>query len=460
MDETKTESIPKVITPLPGPKSMEYCQREMASPAVGVRWLPVVIKTERGTFLEDVDGNVYIDFLAGAAAAITGYCHPKIVEAVVNQARIATHICNAFHYSESAIELGEKVCRLVPGSFAKKVIWGMSGSDANDAALKVVRYSTRRPRILAYIGAYHGQTYGALSLSGVFPSMKAGFGSLLDSICHIPYPYCYRCPFGLTHPKCNLYCANYLEEIVFANLYAPEDIAALFIECIQGDAGVVVPPEGYFKKIAEVCRKHGILIADDEIQTGMGRTGKVLAAQHFELEPDLVVMGKGLASGMGLSAVVGRSELMATLPPASHLFTCVANPIMLAASHATIEVMEKEKLTENAAKVGAFILDRLNKMSKEHESIGDVRGKGLMIGVEFVKDRETKEPAPEECRKICYRAWEKGLIINYYGRRKNVLRITPALTMTQEVAEKALEIIDGAIQDVESGVATKGASGW
>jgi 4-aminobutyrate aminotransferase len=202
------------------------------------------------------------------------------------------------------------------------------------------------------------------------------------------------------------------------------------------------------------------LIADDEIQTGMGRTGKLLACQHFDLEPDLVVMGKGLASGMGLSAVVGRSELMAKLPTSSHTFSCVANPITLAASHATIEVLEKEKLAENATKVGAYILDRLNKMSKEHESIGDVRGKGLMMGVEFVKDRETKEPASQECKRVCYRAWQKGLIINYYGMKQNVLRITPALTMTQEVAEKALEIIDEAIQDVESGLATKAASGW
>ena len=298
----------------------------------------------RGTFLEDVDGNVYIDFLSGAAAAITGYCHPKIVEAVTAQVRIATHIINAQHCSLSAVELAEKVCKLVPGPSAKRLVWGLSGSDANDGAMKIARYYDKRPRILSYIGAYHGQTYGALSLSGVFPTMKTGFGPLPDGVCHIPYPYCYRCMFGLTYPKCNLYCAKYIEETVFENLYSPEEFAAIFIECVQGDAGVVVPPDDYFKKVAEICRKHGILIADDEIQTGMGRTGRLWAAEHFNLEPDLVVMGKGLASGMGLSAVVGKSEIMEKLPAASHAFTCVANPVMVAASRATIQVLEEEKL--------------------------------------------------------------------------------------------------------------------
>ena len=313
-----SENAPRIMTSLPGPKSKEYSQRDRASmaPAVGVRWLPVVFKRGRGTFLEDVDGNVYIDFLAGGAAAVVGYCHAKIVEAVTTQVRIATHICNAFHYSESVIELAEKICKLAPGQFAKTLIWGLSGSDANDAALKVVRYYDKRPKVLAYFGAYHGQTFGALSLSAIFPSMKTGFGPLLDGIFHIPYPYCYRCSFGLTYPKCKLYCAKYIEEAVFENLFSSDEIAAIFIEPVQGDAGVVVPPEDYFKKLAEICRKHRILVVDDEIQSGMGRTGRMWAAEHFGLEPELMVLGKGLASGIGLSAVVGKAEVMGRTPAA------------------------------------------------------------------------------------------------------------------------------------------------
>lgn len=231
--------FPKIRTALPGPRSKEYVQKDSAyiAPAIGVRWLPAVIDKQYGTFMEDVDGNVFIDFLAGAAAAITGYCHPKIVEAITTQVKATTHVSEVYHYSRNMIELAEEICKLAPGSFPKKVIWGLSGSEANDGALKVVRYHTRRPRVLTYIGSYHGQTYGALSLSGVFPNMKKGFGPIVEGVLHIPFAYCYRCLFGLKYPKCNLYCAKYIEEIVFENLFSSEEIAAMFIEPVQGDAG-------------------------------------------------------------------------------------------------------------------------------------------------------------------------------------------------------------------------------
>jgi len=453
--------FPKIRTALPGPRSKEYVQKDSAqiAPAVGVRWLPVVIDKQYGTFMEDVDGNVFIDFLAGAAAAITGYCHPKIVEAITTQVKAATHVCEVYHYSRTMIELAEEICKLAPGSFPKKVIWGLSGSDANDSALKVVRYHTKRPRVLTYLGSYHGQTYGALSLSGVFPNMKKGFGPIVEGIIHIPFAYCYRCLFGLKYPKCNLYCAKYIEEIVFENLFSSEEIAAMFIEPIQGDAGIVVPPPDYFGKVMEICKRHGILFVADEIQTGLGRTGKLWGVEHFGVQPDVMVLGKGLASGIGMSAVVGKGEIM-TMPAGSHTFTSAANPIMVAASRATLEILREEKLVENSAKVGSFILKELHEMSKEHELIGEVRGKGLMIGVELVKDREKKEHASEECMKLCYRAFEKGLILPYYGMKRNVLRITPALTITEEVAKKGLEILEQALKDVESGVVEKLAVGW
>ena len=453
--------FPKIRTALPGPRSKEYVQKDSAyiAPAAGVRWLPTVIDKQYGTFMEDVDGNVFIDFLAGAAAAITGYCHPKIVEAITTQMKATTHVCGIYHYSRIMIELAEEICKLAPGSFPKKVIWGLSGSDANDGALKVVRYHTRRPSVLTYLGSYHGQTYGALSLSGVFPNMKKGFGPIVAGVFHIPFAYCYRCLFGLKYPKCNLYCAKYIEEIVFENLFSSEEVAAMFIEPIQGDAGIVVPPPDYFGKVMEICKRHGILFVSDEIQTGLGRTGKLWGVEHFGVQPDVTVLGKGLASGIGMSAVVGKSEIM-TMPAGSHAFTPAANPIMVAASRATLEILREEKLVENSAKVGNFIFKELREMSKEHELIGEVRGKGLMIGVELVKDREKKEPASEECMKLCYRAFERGLILPYYGMKRNVLRITPALTITEEVAKKGIEILEQALKDVESGVVVKLAVGW
>ena len=456
-----TVDFPIIKTTLPGPKSKEYIRRDSAciAPAVGVRWLPVVIEREYGTFMEDIDGNVFIDFLSGAAAAITGYCHPKIVDAVAAQVKVATHICDIYHYSKTLIELAEEICKLTPGSLPKKVIWGLAGSDANDGALKLVRYYTKRPKVLTYLGSYHGQTYGALSLSGVFPNMKKGFGPIVEGILHIPFAYCYRCQFGLRHPKCNLYCAKYIEEIVFENLFSPEEIAAIFIEPIQGDAGVVVPPMDYFGKVMEICKKHEILFVADEVQTGWGRTGNLWGVEHFDVQPDVMILGKGLASGIGLAAVVGRAEIM-TMPPGSHALTPAANPIMVAASRATLEVLREEKLVENSARVGSFIMKELQEMGKEHELVGEVRGKGLMIGVELVKDHETKEPASEECMKVCFRAFEKGLILPYYGMKRNVIRITPALTITEKAAKRGLEILEQALKDVESGVVTKLAIGW
>jgi len=455
------EDIPKIMTPLPGPKSRGYLQRDQAyiASAIGVRWLPVVIEKGYRAFLEDVDGNIFIDFLSGAAAAITGYCHPKIVEEISAQLDIATHICDIYHYSKTIIELAEKICRIAPGAFPKKIMWGMAGSDANDGALKVVRYHTKRPRVIAYIGAYHGQTYGALSLSGVFPNMKKNFGPIVDGVIHVPFAYCYRCRFGLKYPKCNLYCAKYIEDVVFENLFSPEEIAAIFIEPIQGDAGIIVPPPDYFGEIERICKKYGILLVADEVQTGLGRTGKLWGTQHFDIQPDVMVLGKGLASGMGLSAVVGKSDVM-NMPPGSHALTPAANPIAVAASYATLKVLEEEKLVENAARVGDFIMKELRGMKEEHELIGDIRGKGLMIGVELVKDRETREPASEECMKVCYRAFEKGLILPYYGLKRNVIRITPALIINEEIAKKGLEILDQALRDVERGVVTKLAVGW
>jgi len=456
-----TVDFPRIRTPPPGPKSKEYIQRDKAciAPAIGVRWLPVVIEKEYGAFMEDVDGNVFIDFLSGAAAAITGYCHPKIVEAVTAQSKVATHICDIYHFSKTIIELAEEICRITPGSFPKSLIWGLAGSDANDGALKVVRYHTKRPRVLAYLGSYHGQTYGALSLSGVFPNMKRGFGPIVEGIFHVPFAYCYRCQFGLKYPKCNLYCAKYIEEIVFENLFSPEEIAAIFTEPLQGDAGIVVPPPDYFSKVMEICKKHGILFVADEVQTGWGRTGKFWGVEHFNVEPDVMVLGKGLASGIGLAAIVGKAEIM-TMPPGSHAITPAANPIIVAASRATLEILREERLVENSAKVGNFIMKELHEMSEEHELIGEARGKGLMIGVELVKDHETREPASEECMKICYRAFEKGLILPYYGLKRNVIRITPALTITEEIAKRGLEILEQALTDVESGVVTKLAVGW
>ncbi|AAL80637.1 aspartate aminotransferase family protein [Pyrococcus furiosus DSM 3638] len=455
---------PKIITKLPGPKATEIIEREsrILSPGIGVKLFPLVPKRGFGALIEDVDGNIFIDFLAGAAAASTGYSHPKLVKAVQEQVALIQHSMIGYTHNERAIRVAEKLAKISPIK-NPRIIFGMSGSDAVDMAIKVSKFSTRRPWILSFIGAYHGQTLGATSIAAFQSSQKRGFSPLMPNVIWLPYPNPYRNIWGIDgyeepNELINRFL-DYLENYVFSHLSPSDEVAALFAEPIQGDAGIVVPPENFFKEVQKVLNDLGILLVMDEVQTGIGRTGKWFASEWFSVEPDLIIFGKGVASGMGLSGVIGRKELM-DLTSGAALLTPAANPVVSAAAEATLEIIEEENLLENALKVGNFIKKRLEEMKEVFEVIGDVRGKGLMIGVEIVKDRESKKPDPELTGKICWRAFELGLILPSYGMFQNVIRITPPLVITQEIAEKGLEIMERAIKDALAGKVERKVVTW
>lgn len=410
-----------------------------------VRFIPFVIKKARGAIITDVDGNHYIDFLSGAAVTNVGHNHPAVVEAARKTMEETVHGATLYLYNESVVKLATRLNEITPGEFQKKVFFGLSGSDAVDCALKLVRYHSGRPRVISFVGAYHGMTMGALSLSGFTKTMVKKFMPLIPGIVHVPYPFCYRCPMKQKYPSCGLLCIRFIEEQVFEKYCPPEEVSAIFIEPIQGDAGIIVPPDEYLPELYNLCEKYGIILVADEIQTGFGRTGKMFACSHWAVEPDVIVLGKAIASGFPLSAVVARKEIMNWVP-STHVITCGGSPMCCEAALATIDVLESERLVKNAAKIGAYLKSELETLKNTYDVIGDVRGKGLMIGVDLVKDRETKEPAAKEAHKVCFRAWELGLVMMFLG--KSTLRIAPPLCLDKEQADRAIEIIATSIRDV------------
>lgn len=440
---------------IPGPRAKKIVQKdhELITPS-NVRPWPLVASKARGCTIVDVDGNEFLDFLSGAAAANVGYCNPLITNSMRKQAERMDYCMHAYYYNELPVKLAEKLVALTPGNFGKKVSFGLSGSDANDAALKLVRFSKKRTDVITFIGSYHGQTYGGLSLSAIWPQMQESFGPLVPGMIHLPYANCYRCDYRLSYPGCGLECAKRVKETIEKNR-----VAAVFIEPIQGDAGVVVPPREFLSEIAQICVNLDVAYVDEEVQTGFGRTGRMLGIDGSEIVPDILVLGKALAVGHCLSAVVAKGDMM-SWPPGSHFFTAAANPMSCAAALASLKTLRKMRLPQHAEKIGRRMMKRLWEMQERHELIGDVRGKGMMIGVELVKDRKTKEPARIETGRVSWRAFEKGLAMSYYGTYSNVLRIAPPLVLTEEDADKAMGILEESLMDVESGRATKTATGW
>ncbi|ASA78528.1 acetyl ornithine aminotransferase family protein [Thermococcus sp. 5-4] len=458
-----TSEYPKIVVKPPGPKAKELIEREgrVISPGLGVKLFPVVPERGYGALIEDVDGNVFIDFLAGAAAASTGYAHPKLVKEVQEQVEKIQHSMIGYTYSKRAIEVAEILAEKAPVE-EPLILFGMSGSDAMDLTMQVARFATRRPWMIAFIGAYHGQTYGATSIAAFQSSQKRGLSPLVPNVVWVPYPNPYRNVWGINgydepDELINRFL-DYLEGYIFAHVLPPDETAVLIAEPIQGDGGIVVPPENFFVELKKLLDEHGILLAMDEVQTGMGRTGKWFASEWFGVEPDLLTFGKGVASGMGLSGVIGRGKLMKGLTSGSALLTPAANPVISAAAYATLRIIEEENLLQNALRVGEFIQKRLREMQEEYEVIGDVRGKGLMIGAEIVKP--DGKPDPELTGKVCWRAFELGLILPSYGMFGNVIRITPPLVITEELAEKGLEIMEQALKDAIAGRVTHRVVTW
>jgi len=439
--------VPHLVTELPGPKARAVVARsdQVVNPSLP-RAYPLAIARGQGLVVEDVDGNRFLDCAAGIAVCSTGHCHPRVVQAVQDQAGRFLHICGADFYDPVYVELAERLSALAPWPGPKKVFLGNSGAEAVEAALKLVRFHTRRSQILAFFGAFHGRTMGAISLTASKPVYHRGFGPLVPGITHVPYAYCYRCAYNLTYPDCGLACVDYIEDTLFARSIAPDEVAAIFVEPVQGEGGYIVPPPGWLARVRALCNKYGILLVDDEVQAGMGRTGRMFAIEHWGVEPDIVCSAKALASGMPLSAMIARDGVM-NWPPGAHGSTFGGNPVACAAALATLDVIEEDRLIDNAARVGAHLMARLRELAQASRIIGDVRGLGLMVGVELVKDKATKERAKAETNQVALECFKRGLLTLPCG--PNSIRFSPPIIITEAQADTAFEIFAEAVAAVE-----------
>jgi len=436
------------LGPVPGPKAKAAVEADdrLISPSY-TRSYPLVAKRGRGIRIEDVDGNEFLDFAAGIAVTSTGHCHPEVVAAIQKQAAELIHISGTDFYNEPLTDLATRLSAVAPMPGPHKFFYGNSGAEAVECALKLARYHTGRQNVIAFLGAFHGRTMGALSLTASKPQQKRRFGPMLPGVTHIRYPYAYRgCSGGPQEEEAfSLGCARYIEEKLFKTILAPEEVAAIFVEPIQGEGGYVVAPDNFLHELRAICDRHGILLVVDEVQSGAGRTGKWWAIEHSGVHPDIVCMAKGIASGMPLGICMARAEIMDWVP-GSHASTFGGNPISLAAALATMDVLEREGI-ENAARVGEFMLQRLRTWKHSHPLIGDVRGRGLMIGIELVKDKETREPASTLRNRWETIAFEKGLMV--LGCGETSLRLCPPLIVSEQEATVALDILEDSLAQVE-----------
>jgi len=432
--------------PIPGSRARDHVKRdaEVMSPSY-TRSYPFVMDRGKGSLVWDVDGTQFIDFTAGIAVTATGHCHPEVVQAIKDQADKFVHMSGTDFYYSLQTELAEKITSLVPGKEPKQVFFTNSGTEAVEAAFKLARYSTGCSRMIAFIGAFHGRSMGALSLTASKYVHRAGFSPLVPGVTHVPYGYCYRCAYNLEYPSCDVYCVKYIEETLFRRLVSPEEVAAIFVEPIQGEGGYVVPPPLYHPRLFELSDKYDILLVDDEIQTGMGHTGKMFAIEHWGVVPEIVCIAKGIASGMPLGAMVAKKRQM-TWPSGAHANTFGGNPISCAAALATIRLIEGGYM-QNAARMGERFAERLKRMQPEHRSMGDVRGLGLMVGIELVKDRDTKEPAADLREAVVQKCFERGLLI--LGCGMSTARFMPALSITADLVDAGLDVFEEALTEAE-----------
>jgi 4-aminobutyrate aminotransferase len=438
-------NAPLIKTPLPGPKARAIIERDakVVSPSY-TRGYPFVMARGTGATVEDVDGNIFLDCAAGIAVNSTGHSHPDVVAAIVDQAQKFLHMSGTDFYYEPQVRLAEEFEAIAPFAGPKRSFFSNSGTEANEAAIKLARYSTKRFGIVAFLGSFHGRTLGSLSLTSSKVTQRRGFGPPAPGTFHAPYANCYRCPLGLRPESCEAECLAFLEDEVLGHLVSPDDVAAIVVEAIQGEGGYVVPPEHFHQRLREITREHGMLLIVDEVQSGMGRTGKWFGIQHFGVEPDIISTAKGVASGLPLGVTTARADVM-TWPPGSHASTFGGNPVSCAAALTTIRLI-RESLMKNAADVGAFLMDRLRELQERHPLIGDVRGRGLMIGIELVRDRATKERATTEREQVVMECFKRGLLV--LGAGQNAIRLSPPLVLTKDQAATAVEILDQALNAI------------
>jgi len=436
---------PEIKTPPPGPKAKALIDRDHAvtSPSY-IKEYPLVVSHGDGMYVYDVDGNSYLDFMAGIAVTSTGHAHPKVVKAVQDAAGQFLHICGTDFYYESMIKLCENLSNAVkPYMGETKVFLTNSGTEAVEGAIKLARYHTRRTKVIAFKGAFHGRTMGAITLNSSKPAQKAHFGPLLPEIYHLPYSYPYRCAYKNEKTWCenNCVCGKKLEDDWFTSHFSPDEVAAIFVEPIQGEGGYIMPSLKFLRDLRAICDKHGIVLVFDEVQSGIGRTGDMFAAETLGITPDVILSAKGIASGMPIGAIIAKTSKM-TWGRGTHGSTYGGNPVCCAAANATLEIIGG--MLPEIKKTGAFFMEELKKLQKKHPFIGDIRGVGLMIGAEFIQKDVT--PATEYVGKLEQLAFRKGLLLLSCG--KSTIRFAPPLIITEADIKVGLEILDQCLTEL------------
>lgn len=438
----------RLRTEIPGPRSRQLLElKERYIPRAIDVHVPVFVERAEGALLTDVDGNTFIDLTGGVGVLNVGHCHPEVVARVREHAGRFLHTDFSVVPYENLVRLAERLAARVPGPAPKKAFFFNSGAEAVENAVKIARLYTRRPAVIAFEGAFHGRTLMALSLTGRARPYRTGMGPMASEVYRVPYPYPYRKPRGLSDEDYAALCLEAVER-AFVTQVAPEDVAAIVVEPVLGEGGFVVPPPGFLPGLREICDRHGIVLIVDEVQTGFGRTGRMFAVEHWGVEPDLMTVAKSLAAGLPLSGVVGKAEIMDAAHEGAIGGTYVGNPVACEAALAVLDVMEREDLPGRARRQGERIRRRLEALAERCPLIGDVRGLGAMMAVELVRDRETREPAPQETMEVIRRAMRRGVLLLKAGIYGNCIRLLAPLVITDEQLDEALDVIESVIAEV------------
>jgi 4-aminobutyrate aminotransferase len=438
--------VPDIRTALPGPKARAIIDRDRQYVSASyTRGYPFVMARGQGAVVEDVDGNLFLDCAAGIAVTATGHSHPEVVNAITTQAQKFLHMSGTDFYYEPQVALAEQLAGLVPIRGAVRSFFANSGTEANEAAIKLARYHSSRFNLIAFLGSFHGRTLGSLALTASKVVQRRGFGPMMPGVFHAPYATCYRCPVGLTPDSCQAECLGFLEDQILVHLVSPDDVAAVIVEPIQGEGGYVVPAPQFHQRLRELTARHGMLLIADEVQSGMGRTGRMFACEHFGVDADIVTIAKGIASGLPLAIMSARADVM-TWTPGTHASTFGGNPVSCAAALATLDLL-RHGLMKNAEVVGSHFMDRLRALMDQYPLIGDVRGRGLMIGVELVRDRQTKERATTERDRVVDEMFKRGVLV--LGAGQNALRFSPPLVITKEEVDTVVDVFEQALRTVD-----------
>jgi len=440
-------TVPNIKVSPPGPRARKILARDAKWIATSTKTSPLVVERASGSTVTDVDGNVYIDFTCGVSVTNVGHAHPKVTEAIREQSERFTHFAGTDFYYDVQTKLAERLAGLAPGNARRKVFFSNSGTEAMEATIKLARWSTGRPMFLAFLNAFHGRTMGSLSLTASKAVQRERFFPTMPGTVHVPYAYCYRCPYQLPYPECDLYCANIIEDLYMKTVLPPGDLAAIVFEPIQGEGGYIVPPKGWVERIEKIAHDHGALLAADEVQSGMGRTGKMFAVQHTKAAPDILAMAKALGSGIPIGATI-FDERFDFGQKGAHSNTFGGNPVACAAGLATLDILEGDRLLDNATRLGARMRGRLDEMKEKYGIMGDNRGVGLMQATEFVEDPRTKAPAPKARDKIVQDALKRGLVVLPAGA--SAIRYIPALNMPDDLLDKGLDLLEASIRRVAS----------